>query len=113
VEFKLRWVNFRRASDPRRAFLLAFRVTEISDDWYRSTMEVIVIGFGTPRGTGENLGCIWEHLRAPGTSLEALTTSLGAPGSAGNKSWSTSNQSRAVWEKQHLLSECCWCAWKS
>ena len=28
-------------------------------------------------------------------------------------SGSTSNHSRAVWEKQHLLWERCWCAWNS
>jgi len=28
-------------------------------------------------------------------------------------SGSTSNHSRAVWEKQHLLWERCWCTWKS
>jgi len=49
MEFKLRCVNFRGVSDLRRAFLPAFRVTRISDDWYRSTMGVIVIGLGTPR----------------------------------------------------------------
>jgi len=32
VECKLRFVNFRRVSDPRRAFLPAFKQTRISDD---------------------------------------------------------------------------------
>jgi len=36
VECKLRSVNFRRVSDPRRVFRLAFRVTGISDNRYRS-----------------------------------------------------------------------------
>jgi len=69
VECKLRCVNFRRVSDSRRAFLPAFRVTEISDDWYRSTMGVIVIGLGMPQSAGENFECngdhwrqTWEHL---------------------------------------------------
>ena len=127
-------------SDPRRAFLLAFRVTAIPDDWYKSTMGVIVRGLGTPRSTGENFGCTWEHLGAPATSLGVPSRSLGAPGSAGempgsagdksgsagdktgsaddksridgDQSGSTSTHSRAVWVK-HLLWERCWCAWKS
>jgi hypothetical protein len=40
---KLRYVNFRRVSDPRRAFQLAFRVKGIFDNRYTSTMGVIVI----------------------------------------------------------------------
>jgi len=47
-------------------------------------------------------------------------TSLGPPGSvcdipgcASDMSGSTSNHSRAVWGKHHLLWECCWCPWKS
>jgi hypothetical protein len=32
VECKVRCVNFRRVSDPRRAFLQAFRVTGSADD---------------------------------------------------------------------------------
>jgi hypothetical protein len=126
VECKHRCVNCRTVSDPRRAFRPAFRVTGISDDCYRSTMGVIVIGLGTPQRVGENFGCTWEHLRAPTISPGAPKTSLGAPGSAGiksgsaddksgstsDKSGSTSNHSGAVWEKQHLLWECCWCAWK-
>jgi len=32
---------------------------------------------------------------------------------AGTKSGSTSNDSRAVWEEQHVLWECCLCTWKS
>ena len=140
MECKLRCVNFRRVSDPMREFLPAFRVTGISNDWYRCTMGVILRALGTPRSTGGNIGCTWEYLGAPATSLGAITTSLGAPGRAGNMQGSTSdksgsagdksgsagymsrsagdksgnslNQSRPVWEK-HLLWECCWCAWKS
>jgi hypothetical protein len=48
VESKIRCVNFRRVSDPRRVLLLAFRGTGISDDWYRSTMGVIVIRLEIP-----------------------------------------------------------------
>ena len=79
MECKLRCVNFRRVSDPRRAFRPAFGVTEITDDWYRSTMGVIVISLGTPRSARENFRCIWEHMGAPATSLGAPATSLGAP----------------------------------
>jgi len=76
VVCKLRYVNFRRVSDPRRAFLPAIRVTGISDDCNRSTMGVIVIGLRTPRSAGENFGCILEQLELPATSLGAPTTSL-------------------------------------
>jgi len=93
VECKLRCDNFRRVSDPRRAFLPALRVTGISDDWYRSTIGVTVIGLGTPPSAGANFRCTWEHrqqawecrghswehLGAPASSLGAPATSLGAP----------------------------------
>ena len=42
-------------------------------------MGVIVIRLGTPRSTGENIRCTWEHLGAPATCQEAPVTSLGAP----------------------------------
>jgi hypothetical protein len=48
VECKLRSVNIRRVSDPRRAFWPAFGVTRISDDWYRSTMGAVVKSLGAP-----------------------------------------------------------------
>ena len=35
-------------------------VTGISDDWYRSTMGVIVISLGARRSARENFGCTWE-----------------------------------------------------
>jgi len=68
-----------------------------------------------------------ELLGAQATSLGAPTTSVGEPGSsgdnagsAGDKSGSASDNSgrasnhcRAVREKQHLLWQHCWCAWKS
>jgi hypothetical protein len=79
VECKLRCVNLRRVSDPRRAFLPLFRVPGISDDWYRSTMGVIVRSLRTPRSAGENFGCTLEHCAALVTSLGALVISLGAP----------------------------------
>ena len=79
MECKLRCVNFKRVSDHTRAFWPAFGVPEISDDWYRSTMGVIVISLGTPWSAGENFRCTWEHLGATVTSLGAPATSLGAP----------------------------------
>jgi hypothetical protein len=48
---------------------------------------------------GDGSRCIAEHLGAPATHLWA--------------SGGTSNNSRAFWEKQHLLWERCWCAWNS
>jgi hypothetical protein len=56
VECKLRCVNFRRVSDPGRVFLPAFRVTGVSDDWYRSTMGVREIGLGKSQRAGEDFG---------------------------------------------------------
>jgi hypothetical protein len=58
VKCKIRCINFRRVSDPRRAFLLAFRVTGSADDKPGST---------------------WEHVGVPVTNLGAPATSLGAP----------------------------------
>jgi hypothetical protein len=58
----------------------ALKVTGISDDYYRWTMGVIVIGLGTPRSAGEKFGCIWKLLGAPVRSLEVPMTDLGAPG---------------------------------
>ena len=71
VECKLRCVNFRTVSDHTRAFRPAFGITEISDDWYRSTMAVIRISLRTPRRAGEDFVCTWKHRGAPATSLEA------------------------------------------
>jgi len=48
VECKLRSINFRRVSDPRRVFRPAFGVTGISDDWYGSTMGAVVKSLGAP-----------------------------------------------------------------
>jgi len=79
VECKLRCVNFRRESDPRRAFRLAFRVTEISDDCCTSTMGVIVRSLGTAWSARENIRCTWEHQGVQATSLGAPMTNLGAP----------------------------------
>ena len=71
VECKLRCVNFRRVSDPRRPFQLAFGVSGISDDYYRSTMGVIVISLGTAGSADDKAGSTckrwqqaWEHLES-------------------------------------------------
>jgi len=58
VECKLRSINFRRVSDPRRAFQPAFGVTGISDEWYRSTM-----------------GAVVKSLEAPGTVAQPMRES--------------------------------------
>jgi hypothetical protein len=65
----------------------------------------------------------WEHLGSPATDLAVLTTIMGGSRSAGNNTGcgndmagsdgdipgSSSNYSRAVGEKHHLVWECCWC----
>jgi hypothetical protein len=79
VECELRCVNFRRVSDPRRAFQLAIGGCDISDDWYRSMMGVIVMSFRPSQCAGENFGCAWKHLGVPVTSQRGPTTSLGGP----------------------------------
>jgi len=72
MEYKLRCVNFRRVSDLGRAYLLAFRVTGIWDEWNRSTMGVIVIGEGASRSTWEQWRQACKHQGAAVTSLGAL-----------------------------------------
>jgi hypothetical protein len=79
VGSELRCDNFRKVSDPGRAFRPAFGVTGIYEDWYRRIIKVIVISLRTPQSTRENFGCTWEHLGAPVTSLEVPAKSLGAP----------------------------------
>jgi len=79
VECKLRYVNFRRVSDPRRAFWPAFRVTGISDDRYRSTMGVIVICLGTPGSIWKRRRQVWKHQQQAWEHLGVPVTSLGAP----------------------------------
>jgi hypothetical protein len=69
MECKLRCVSFRRVSNPRRAFLPAFRVTGISENRYRCTMGVIVIGLGTALNGGKNFVYINKHLGVPATNL--------------------------------------------
>jgi len=113
MEWRLGCINFRGVSDPWRAFLPAFRLTEITDHWYSSTVGVIVTGLETPQSTGENFGCAGKHLGAPETSLGVPESAGDKCESAGNMSGSTSNHSSAVWEIQHHLWEHCWCTWKS
>jgi len=74
VERKLTSVDFRRVSNPWRAFQPAFRVTGISDDMYRSTMGVMVVCLGT----------LWSDKDKPGSTNDK-------PGSAGDKPWGTLN----------------------
>jgi len=57
VECELRSVNFRRESDPSRAFWLAFGETGIWDDWYWRTMGAVVISLGVP---GPGVQPMWE-----------------------------------------------------
>jgi len=49
----------------------------------------------------------------PGSSDDKSGSADDNPGSADDKPGITSNQCKAVWEIQHLVSERCWCAWKS
>jgi hypothetical protein len=79
VECKLRCVNFRTVSDGGRVVRPALGVTEISDDWYRSTMRVIVISLGIPRSAGESFRYTWEHVGAPATRLGVPATRLRKP----------------------------------
>ena len=103
MECKLRCVNFRRVLDPRRPFRSAFRVTGISDDWYRSIMGAIVISLGTPRSSRESFGRTWNHRggsESPGDKPGSADDKSGSPG---NKSGCTSNHSTAVWENNIIF----------
>jgi len=57
--------------------------------------------------------CIWDCWGYIYVDIRGLLTTMGAPGSKVHYHGSTRNRCRAVWEKGHLLSKCCWCAWKS
>jgi len=63
VECKLRRVNFRRESDPRRAFHPAFIVTGVSDHWYRSTLGAVVVSLGA-------LGTVTQPMRESQSNSE-------------------------------------------
>jgi hypothetical protein len=79
VECKSGRVNFRRVSDPRRAFGLTFAVTGIYGDLYRSTMGDIVISLGIPGSARENFAYTWEYLVARRTNLGVPVTCLRLP----------------------------------
>jgi hypothetical protein len=71
VECKLRCVNFRRVSDPRRAFLPAFRVTGSAGDKSGcanaqpgSTRERWRHTWERWRHTWERRRHVWEHLES-------------------------------------------------
>jgi hypothetical protein len=57
VECKLRYINFRRVSNPRRAFLLAFRVTGSADDNPGSADDM-------PGSAWVSQRHVWEHLES-------------------------------------------------
>jgi hypothetical protein len=86
VECELTYSNVRRVLDPGRACQLAFRITGISYDWYRSTMGVIERGLGTSQSTGEIFGSTGNM-----------------PGSTDDKPGSTFQRRRQAWE--HLDSQ--------
>jgi len=96
----------------RRAFWPAFQETGIPDDWYRSTIGVIVISLRTPQSARVNIGCTCHHLEVsttslgvPATTLGALTSNLGVPTTSLWAAWSASN--KGLWEKLHFLWERC------
>jgi hypothetical protein len=62
-----------------RAFWPAIEVTEISDDWYRSTIGGILISLQAPQSAGENFVCTWQHLEVSATNLGAPTTKFTVP----------------------------------
>ena len=55
MEYKLGNVNFMRESDSRKIVQPVFRATGISDDWYRSAMELIVVSLGTYQSVRYNV----------------------------------------------------------
>jgi len=64
VECKLRCVNFRRVSDPRRAFLLTFRVTGSASDKPGSADNKPGSADVKPGSTWERRRHVWEHLES-------------------------------------------------
>jgi len=59
AEYELRRLNFKREMDPGRRFKVAFRVTWISDNWYKTNIGVIVIDLETCWFAGEIFGRTW------------------------------------------------------
>ena len=70
MECKLRSVNFRRVSDPRRAIRPAFGVTGISDDWYGSSMGAVVKSLGAS-------GTVAQPMRESQTNSEKCWVPMG------------------------------------
>jgi len=66
---------------------------------------VIVISLGTPQSAGEEFGCTWEHLGAPGTAGDKSGSADDKPWSPGDNSGSTSNHSRAVWQNNIFIGD--------
>jgi hypothetical protein len=99
VECKLRWIDFRRELDPRRAIWPAFGVT--GSDCNR---------IGNSSGRWREL---WVSLRTPGSAGDEPGSNDNKFQSTGNNSGRTSNDSRIVRENQHLHSKYFWYAWKS
>jgi len=60
VECKLTRVNFRRVLDTRRVFWPAFWATEISGDWNKSILGVILIELGMHQSARNNFRYTWE-----------------------------------------------------
>ena len=81
MECKRRSVDFRRVSNPRRAFRPAIRDTGISDDWYRSTIGVSVICLGTCRSAEDRPGSAGDK---PGSADDKTASASDTPGSTSN-----------------------------
>jgi hypothetical protein len=64
VECTLRRMSFRRVSHRKSTFRQAVKVTGIPDDWYQSTMKVIVKSSGTGRSACDSPGSISNHRTA-------------------------------------------------
>jgi len=77
VECKLRSVNFRRVSDPTRAFRPAFRVTGISDDWYSSNWDLWWRVKEDHKSDCDKFGNTLERLREVWVHLEVSPNQCG------------------------------------
>jgi hypothetical protein len=77
MECKLRSVNFRTVSNPRRAFLPAFKVTGSAEEMPVSTDDNPGSTWECWREAWEHKRHDWEHLRSQLNSLEKITSSLG------------------------------------
>jgi len=71
MECKLRTITFRRVSHSRREFWPACKVTWMSDDWYMSTLGVIVLCFEACQCTRENFRYTWECRQCLGSSSDS------------------------------------------